>query len=691
MDHLVFPYVFLILQHNNFRNLMDRVIKKLIFIFFLLFFCLNSGFVFALEIKNYPPVPFAQAPQDFVNTASPDELLTLYANYFLHLFITIAGIAAFAVLIWGGISYLLSSGNAGKIASAKDKISASLIGILILFTSVLILRAINPELTILNIKPIQRVETPAPPKIPIPKNQVNTSIEIEMPIGRIVENVLEMYIAKIPEPVNEKSRMVRIEDIIKSIKTSADNLKQQSEALQNNANKCSCNETKPETPCGGNKSGDVTWECGCGQCGITEPCNGDPCAKVRGNIQETENKNLTEITNIKNEQVKTEEEIRSLNGELNRLAKGEQFLNECPASALSSFVQILSREDVANNQKIELEQKKYWDDQSVVYNRPLTSSDLYKPGDGGTKRATNDYTSFYCSISGTVNLDNPFLNSTTPDLTGNENEDKAQEVLSQDTACGSEAPVGEIIDRTQRVAGLLIIKMNEITDWGKKLTEAVDNLQVLVSQCSSRRGCERRCTCFPCICRHSSHCREGCQGWAYGCADSSGAYPSACLERDEDTPCPYPEIKTKIEEINKIHQEIVDRIDGKGGKITAEEIGVIDLIEKVGSGIVIDLDSARRVMTTCESKESGNPNSFLAKCEQIPMSLGPKGETIGSCYQKGSNKPYGECLEECYLSVGLVKYRGCLQSCLTKKSTEVNDKTLPLIKNTLNFYCCETD
>jgi hypothetical protein len=665
--------------------------QKLFLILFSIIYLTAAYNAAALEIKNYPPVPFAQSPQDFINTTNPEELLTLYANYFINLSITIAGIVAFGVLVWGGISYLLSSGDAGKMASAKDKISASFIGVLILLISVLILRAINPELTVLNIKPIQRVEMPAPPNIPTPKNQVNTSIEIETPIGRIIENILEMYIARIPEPVDEKSRMVRIEDIVKSIKTSADNLKQQSEALKNNADECSCNETTPETPCGGSKAGDITWQCGCGQCGITEPCNGDPCSKVRGNIQETENKNLTEITNIKNEQVKAEEEIRSLNEELNRLAGGEQFLSACPANLLSSFAQLLSRKDTTDKQKLELEQKKYWDNQSVVYNRPIISSDLYAPGIGGTKKATNDYTSFYCSVSGTVNLDNPFSKSTAPDLTGNESADKAEEVLSQDTACASESPIGEIIDRTQRTADLLILKTKEIIDWSKKLTEAVDNLQVLVSQCSSRRGCERRCTCFPCLCRSRRRCSSGCEGWAYGCADSSGAYPAECKERDEDTPCPYPEINKKIEEINKIHQEIIDRIDGKGGKITAEEIGVLDLIEKVASGIVIDLDSARRVMTICESKESGNPNSFLAKCEQVPMSFGPKGETIGSCYRKENNKPYGECLEECYLSVGIVKYRGCLRGCLSKKSTELNDKTLPLVKNTLNFYCCETE
>lgn len=59
----------------------------------------------------------------------------------------IGGLLALGVLIFGGILYTISAGNASRQDDAKQWLSGALIGILLLFGSFLVLNTINPELT----------------------------------------------------------------------------------------------------------------------------------------------------------------------------------------------------------------------------------------------------------------------------------------------------------------------------------------------------------------------------------------------------------------------------------------------------------------------------------------------------------------------------------------------------------------
>ena len=60
--------------------------------------------------------------------------------------ISIAGVIALIALITAGILYLTSSGEPEKLSRARKQILAAFLGIVILFSSYLILRTINPEL-----------------------------------------------------------------------------------------------------------------------------------------------------------------------------------------------------------------------------------------------------------------------------------------------------------------------------------------------------------------------------------------------------------------------------------------------------------------------------------------------------------------------------------------------------------------
>ena len=69
--------------------------------------------------------------------------------WFYYFIISIAGISAFVMLVWGGFEWMTSAGSPARISSAKDRISSALLGLLLILASWLILQVINPELLIL--------------------------------------------------------------------------------------------------------------------------------------------------------------------------------------------------------------------------------------------------------------------------------------------------------------------------------------------------------------------------------------------------------------------------------------------------------------------------------------------------------------------------------------------------------------
>jgi len=60
--------------------------------------------------------------------------------------LSIAGILAAIILMAGGVLWLVSGGDAGKITQAKELIIGSVVGLIILFSAYLILFQVNPEL-----------------------------------------------------------------------------------------------------------------------------------------------------------------------------------------------------------------------------------------------------------------------------------------------------------------------------------------------------------------------------------------------------------------------------------------------------------------------------------------------------------------------------------------------------------------
>ena len=123
------------------------MIKKILLIF-ILFSFLIGGFCLAqgreLEI-DYPilGVPNIETP------TTTKTFLPAYIEYIFTWAIIIAGLLAFFALVYGGILYLTSAGNPTIMSNAKEQIIAGFLGLIILLSSYLILKTIDPQLVIL--------------------------------------------------------------------------------------------------------------------------------------------------------------------------------------------------------------------------------------------------------------------------------------------------------------------------------------------------------------------------------------------------------------------------------------------------------------------------------------------------------------------------------------------------------------
>lgn len=80
---------------------------------------------------------------EIVNTAISSEItsktagggLAFYIATLWKTVVTVGGMAFIIFLVWGGIEYLMSGGDKGKISDAQSKITSSIIGIGILVGS----------------------------------------------------------------------------------------------------------------------------------------------------------------------------------------------------------------------------------------------------------------------------------------------------------------------------------------------------------------------------------------------------------------------------------------------------------------------------------------------------------------------------------------------------------------------------
>lgn len=119
----------------------------------------------SLDFTPQTPISGTAVDKSSIKVGSYDEglgvmtsdLLAKYIQAFYNYGLAAAGILAAIVLMAGGLLWLTSGGNDTKIGQAKELITGSIAGTLILFSSWIILNTINPDLLKLKIISMQIV------------------------------------------------------------------------------------------------------------------------------------------------------------------------------------------------------------------------------------------------------------------------------------------------------------------------------------------------------------------------------------------------------------------------------------------------------------------------------------------------------------------------------------------------------
>ena len=620
---------------------------KQIFIFFilLLFLVLGANFIYALEVK-YPNLPVGPDPPTATSTL-PD-----YVNYLFYLALYVGAVLSLSVLIYAGFLYVTSFNKPQRLISARQWIKSAVLGLLILFISVLILETINPQFAVLELPPLEKIETIEKQEAPsLELKSTLSSIHVRLPFGQLIMKIFETYISDVSQLELKIPRTQRIITNVNETSHVAEKLKNQNERLVKLTEQCSCYNVSPgNTPSG---------------------CSSDPCYSVREDVANSEDmddiklSNLEQINLLKQERNKTITENKDLKTELDRLKRVENFIRYCPALLKDSYAQFLDRKKSYENQGGTVREFDFWDNISITY--------LDKKG-----RETTDWATFVCLIGGNVLSisESPFEEELTK---GPEEE---IETWEGSKACSSEIPVGEIIDRAKRGAHLLINKLEELIVLDKKIIEATDQMQVLINQCSSQRCILQQGVCIgnPCptaeIIKKMEEIKE-------------------TFDRiNIITKNPEPQEKERKEEIGII--PLINFNDPNS--FISELIKDLDNIKEAGKdeqGRPIGTIGIRHPLEACETPEY---KQLLFTCRNSVGKLGPEGKGVGTCCM--DEIVFQECLNECYLEKGENfekedKYKKCLQECLDKKSLEAKEagaikpEEIARCRHLLNFYCCE--
>lgn len=167
------------------------------------------------------------------------SLTDAFQNLYTYI-ISIAGVIALAALIIGGILYLTSAGDPEKLTKARKQILAAFFGIIILLSSYLILRTINPDL-----------------------------VSFEMPkLEQIIFHPLDMP----PSETKVPTLLERVKEIVNFTKKASEGIENSAQAIQQLSDQCSCENTQPLCYCSGGEDEDSCEPHGCYAGPGFQPC-----------------------------------------------------------------------------------------------------------------------------------------------------------------------------------------------------------------------------------------------------------------------------------------------------------------------------------------------------------------------------------------------------------------------------------
>jgi hypothetical protein len=140
-------------------------------IFIGLFFCCAASF--AMEIQ-YPEINGI--------TITDETTPTAYALYFFSIFLALGGVIAFLVLVSAGVKFMMAGGEPGKVSEAKNQIVGAFIGLIVLYSSYMILNWVNKDLLTVRVEGVDCMTmSVCVEKKLLANGKLKTSMEMSIP------------------------------------------------------------------------------------------------------------------------------------------------------------------------------------------------------------------------------------------------------------------------------------------------------------------------------------------------------------------------------------------------------------------------------------------------------------------------------------------------------------------------------
>jgi len=539
---------------KNFKKNSLFLFSAFIFTFFLFSFCFSQK----LEV-NYPEI--GEIKPETVKIGLPQ-----YVKYIFNLAIMAAGLIAFAALIWAGILYLTSTGNPDKLKTARDQIFSSVVSIIILFSSYLVLSAINPELLIFKLPSLEQITLKTCQKnsdcpegfkcenekcVYLPELKVVKPAEIaeELPLGQSVKEDLWSK-----ENIDDRKTFIKnFKDFLNKEESINDNgVKKYSRIsnliryLETKTTECRCQNvhglcSKPGT---GGLFGPGAVPIGC----TGDPCqtnqdNGiesdSPRAKMNEVLEIIKNK-MENLSSWRENIIKKKNEIRESLRKFQEI-ETEIFLckEQKQGGEIVSFSQYLKNLEFYNKIKVE----------------PKSIKTYFAPN--------ADPLTFFCVVGGTINDYSYFSPSFDKKL-----EEALDELLEsapietegliqkeeQRINCPFKFPLGEVSDDLRESALIFIVKMERISDLIINMQKEIETITELVSQCNDEK-CEIECKCIenPCW----LHCDPLIDG---PCALFCLPRCLQAIQGCHGDACPTKEINEQTKKIKEVEDKIFETI-----------------------------------------------------------------------------------------------------------------------------------
>jgi len=151
---------------------------KIISAVLLMLLVLPALYFHPVSVFAEPPPPSLATPTLEVLTFDADEGIPSLIKIIIGWAFKLAGVFAFAMIIFAGFQFLTSGGNTAQQKDAQDKITGAIIGLILLFAFYIILYTINPDILREPSKPPSASETPAvtPPVVTPPDQEPSTTL-----------------------------------------------------------------------------------------------------------------------------------------------------------------------------------------------------------------------------------------------------------------------------------------------------------------------------------------------------------------------------------------------------------------------------------------------------------------------------------------------------------------------------------